>query len=147
MDFKKIISIIDDAENKVPEIITESSNNLSSYMDAIVEEQLDERFKFRATGNRSSFGKHLKQSHGLSKSTWASSKHGAKKFLKQDSNPVDIIKMDVPLLIRLLEYAREDAQTDMDLHDVSEKLIELSKDGNVLTMDNYDSIVISDENI
>ena len=32
------------------------------------------------------------------------------------SNPTDIISVDVPLFIRLLEYAREDAKTDMDLH-------------------------------
>jgi hypothetical protein len=38
-------------------------------------------------------------------------------------NPRDIIKVDVPLFIRLLEYAREDAQTDMDLHDVAENII------------------------
>ena len=56
-------------------------------------------------------------------------------------NPKDIIKMDVPLLIRLLEYAREDAKTDMDLHNVTERLIEFSKDGDVLSMEEYDAIV------
>lgn len=56
-------------------------------------------------------------------------------------NPKDIVKMDIPLLIRLLEYAREDAKTDMDLHNVTEKLIDFSKDGDVLTMDQYDAIV------
>lgn len=56
-------------------------------------------------------------------------------------NPKDIVKMDIPLLIRLLEYAREDAKTDMDLHNVTEKLIEFSKEGDVLTMDEYDAIV------
>ena len=56
-------------------------------------------------------------------------------------NPKDIVKMDIPLLIRLLEYSREDAKTDMDLHNVTEKLIELSKDGEVLTMEQYDAII------
>lgn len=56
-------------------------------------------------------------------------------------NPEDTVTMDIPLLIRLLEYAREDAETDMDLHNVTDMLIELSKDGDVLTMDNYDQIV------
>jgi hypothetical protein len=37
-------------------------------------------------------------------------------------NPRDIITVDVPLFIRLLEYAREDAQTDMDLHDVTDNI-------------------------
>jgi len=56
-------------------------------------------------------------------------------------NPQDVVSMDIPLLIRLLEYAREDAQTDMDLHNVTEMLIKLSAEGDVLTMDNYDQIV------
>jgi hypothetical protein len=62
-------------------------------------------------------------------------------------NPKDIIKVDVPLFIRLLEYAREDAQTDMDLHDVAENIISLSASGKTLTMTDYDSIIGSRENI
>lgn len=63
--------------------------------------------------------------------------HGA--AASQDQ--VDAVTLDVPLLIRLLEYAREDAQTDMDLHDVAENLISLGIDGRTLTMDDYDSIL------
>jgi hypothetical protein len=62
-------------------------------------------------------------------------------------NPKDIISVDVPLFIRLLEYAREDAQTDMDLHDVAEKIISLAASGKTLTMTDYDSIIGSQENI
>jgi hypothetical protein len=62
-------------------------------------------------------------------------------------NPKDIISVDVPLFIRLLEYAREDAQTDMDLHDVAENIISLSAPGKTLTMDDYSSIIGSQENI
>ena len=58
-----------------------------------------------------------------------------------DLNPEDTVSMDIPLLIRLLEYAREDAKTDMDLHNVAEMLINLSKDGNTLSMAQYDQIV------
>jgi hypothetical protein len=56
-------------------------------------------------------------------------------------NPKDTIIVDVPLFIRLLEYAREDAKTDMDLHNVAENIIDLSEEGEVLTMDNYNAIV------
>lgn len=59
----------------------------------------------------------------------------------EEKNPQDVISMDVPLLIRMLEYAREDAQSDMDLHRVAETLIELSKTGRVLDMTDYNSIV------
>ena len=57
------------------------------------------------------------------------------------SNPTDKITVDVPLFIRLLEYAREDAKTDMDLHKVTENILTLSEEGSTLTMDQYDDIV------
>jgi len=59
-------------------------------------------------------------------------------------NPKDEITVDVPLLIRLLEYAREDAQTDMDLHNVAENLISLSAEGRTLSMADYDAIINSE---
>ena len=59
-------------------------------------------------------------------------------------NPSDKITLDVPLFIRLLEYAREDAKTDMDLHNVAEKAIAASETGKTLTMADYDSLVAND---
>ena len=56
-------------------------------------------------------------------------------------NPADKITLDVPLFIRLLEYAREDAKTDMDLHNVAEKAIAASETGKTLTMSDYDGLV------
>jgi hypothetical protein len=56
-------------------------------------------------------------------------------------NPADKITVDVPLFIRLLEYARENAKTDMDLHNVAENAIALSETGRTLTMAQYDEIV------
>lgn len=61
--------------------------------------------------------------------------------LDEEENPKDIITLDVPLFIRLLEYAREDAKTDMDLHNVTERIISLSGQGNTLTMSEYNKIV------
>ena len=60
---------------------------------------------------------------------------------ERSNDPTDVVTMDVPLLIRLLEYAREDAKTDMDLHDVTENLIKYSKLHDVLSMEQYDKIV------
>jgi len=62
-------------------------------------------------------------------------------------NPRDIITVDVPLFIRLLEYAREDAQTDMDLHDLTENIISLSASDKILSMDDYSTIIGSQEDI
>jgi hypothetical protein len=56
-------------------------------------------------------------------------------------NPSDKITLDIPLFIRLLEYAREDAKTDMDLHNVAEKAIAASETGKTLTMTDYDGLV------
>jgi hypothetical protein len=60
------------------------------------------------------------------------------------NNPTDSVKMDIPLLIRIMEYAREDAKTDLELHDVAERLISLGKAGNTLSMRDYDKIVGTD---
>jgi hypothetical protein len=65
--------------------------------------------------------------------------------IDKEENPEDVIMMDVPLLIRMLEYAREDAKTDMDLHFAAENLIALCKKGVTLTMDDYDTIITPDE--
>jgi hypothetical protein len=67
--------------------------------------------------------------------------------VREKTNPTDKVSMDIPLLIRIMEYAREDAQTDMDLHNVAENLIALSKEGLTLGMDSYDSIIASDKDM
>lgn len=59
-------------------------------------------------------------------------------------NPSDKVTVDIPLFIRLLEYAREDAKTDMDLHNVAEKAIAASETGKTLTMADYDALVAND---
>jgi hypothetical protein len=68
-------------------------------------------------------------------------KEMVKKALMGPNNPIDKASLDIPLLIRIMEYAKEDAQTDMDLHKVAENIIELSKGGKTLTMSDYNSIV------
>jgi hypothetical protein len=59
----------------------------------------------------------------------------------KSEDKVDTITMDIPLFIRMLEYSREDAAEDMDLHDVTEKAISLGKERGILQMDDYDEIV------
>jgi hypothetical protein len=58
-----------------------------------------------------------------------------------EEDKIDIVTMDVPLFIRVLEYAREDAQEDMDLHDLAEKAITSTKQQGILQMDDYDMLV------
>jgi hypothetical protein len=59
--------------------------------------------------------------------------------VQQDT--VDTVTVDVPLLIRLLEYAREDAKTDMDLHDVATKMVKAAKGKSALTMSDYENLI------
>jgi hypothetical protein len=66
---------------------------------------------------------------------------------EQEENKMDVITVDVPLFIRLLEFAREDATDDMMLHDVAEKLIEMCADGDIMQMEQYDEIVGSKEQV
>lgn len=63
------------------------------------------------------------------------------KNLKEQNEDVDTITLDVPLFIRMLEYAKEDAKTDMELHTATEKILELLKKNNKLSMDNYNNII------
>lgn len=51
------------------------------------------------------------------------------------------IRVDVPLLIRLLEFAREDASSDLDLHALASRMISESEGGKVLTMEDYEELI------
>lgn len=53
---------------------------------------------------------------------------------------IDVIKLDVPVFLRLLELAREDVKDDRDLHDMTQKIVAISQE-RVVTMDDYDEIV------
>lgn len=56
-------------------------------------------------------------------------------------NPADVIWMNPVLTLRLLEFARETAKTDSELHFVVERLVDLAKTGNLLTMHHYNLLV------
>lgn len=51
------------------------------------------------------------------------------------------VRVDIPLLIRLLEFAREEASNDVDLHVLASEMIAMSEEGRVLTIDDYDEIL------
>ena len=64
-----------------------------------------------------------------------------------EGDAVDTITMDIPLFLRMLEFAREDASEDMDLHDVTEKANLLTKDRGILSMNDYNEIIGASEEI
>jgi len=73
-----------------------------------------------------------------------------KEFFSQPipgQDAIDTISMDVPLFLRMLEYAKEDAQEDVDLHDVTQRATELSKTKPFLSMEDYNEIVAAPQEI
>lgn len=52
----------------------------------------------------------------------------------------DVIKLNVALFLRLLELAKEDAKTDVELHKITEIVTSLSQE-KVLTIDDYEEIL------
>lgn len=66
--------------------------------------------------------------------------------VSEDNNGnIDTLTMDIPLFLRLLEYAKEDAKTDLDLHYVTENALKCMQGENKLTMDCYENIIPSEE--
>jgi hypothetical protein len=59
---------------------------------------------------------------------------------EQVENPQDVVKMDVPFLVRALEYAREDAKNDLDIHSRIERMIDMTRAGQVLDMEDYEAV-------
>jgi hypothetical protein len=60
---------------------------------------------------------------------------------EQEEDPTDIIAMDVPLFLRMLEWAKEDAAEDVDLHEVTERAIEAVKLRGLLSMEDYNDLI------
>jgi hypothetical protein len=60
---------------------------------------------------------------------------------EEEQDAIDIVTLDVPLFIRMLEYAKEEAADDMDLHELATKTIALSKQRGILSMEDYDTLI------
>lgn len=60
-------------------------------------------------------------------------------------NDHDIARISIPLLLRLLEFAREDAKNDLDLHFLVENLVDLHTRKPHLNMQDYKDIVFRKE--
>lgn len=61
-------------------------------------------------------------------------------IVRQDTE--DVVKINIPLLLRLLEYAKE-SQSDEQLHELMEKIVEVTEKtrGGVLTMKHYPKLI------
>jgi hypothetical protein len=61
-----------------------------------------------------------------------------KAYLLEDNKAKDTIEMSVPLFIRVLEWAREEAKTDVEVHELVERILAKNK---CLATEDYNSIV------
>ena len=66
--------------------------------------------------------------------------HTRLRALATDLN-ADTITLGVPLFIKLLEWAREEAKEDEPLHVVAEHLVAVCAGGNAATMADYDGLI------
>lgn len=57
------------------------------------------------------------------------------------SNPVDVVKMDVPLFMRVLEFAKEEAKDDITLHRLVTNVIRMCQEGEALNMGHYEEML------
>ena len=61
------------------------------------------------------------------------------KRIEAPKDPTDSVSFDVPTLIRVFELVREGIKSDVELHDLVERLVAMRTKG-VLTMDDYEAI-------
>lgn len=64
--------------------------------------------------------------------------------VNESENSVDTVTLDVPLLTRILELAREDLKSDVDLHFILTNILNIKNRG-TLTMQDYADIAKKSE--
>lgn len=167
-DMKKFMSIVEGIQKSNKLSIAEQyihqhylkteqkkSSLIKPYLD-IINEELQEKVISKDIKTKSvvskimekmypgSLTKHISQSQTPSKLLKNKAKQGALKRISEEDE-IDTVKLDIPLLMRVLEYAKEDAKTDMDLHNVVTKMIAFNKEKEILSMEDYDAITSTQE--
>ena len=61
-----------------------------------------------------------------------------KPFVNESNKGIDVVKVTVPLFIKLMEWAREDAKSDIEVHKLTEKII--SKN-DTLCSEHFDELI------
>ena len=61
--------------------------------------------------------------------------------MKTTFDETDAVHLNIPLFIRLLEFSREEVKEDAQLHELTERLIELCKNNTTVGMDIYEQLV------
>ena len=147
---KKTTTSIDRYFKAVEQELLESTQHEQSKKQAKAQ-KLAERAIKEVGGNHGHFSKlrtHLSRAERPPEDIVNMAKSGARvdskmrnKIHKEETEGVDSVTVDIPLMIRLLEFAREDAKDDMILHQVVERMIGMKEEGQALSMSDYENIV------
>lgn len=86
------------------------------------------------------FKRFIQEVEGSTEPTEVTIDNGTMSATTEPPAPVESIHMDVALFIRVMEYAHEDAKTDQEIHQMTERAAAMSRD-RVLTMADYDALV------
>jgi hypothetical protein len=63
------------------------------------------------------------------------------------TNSKPVVKLSIPLLLRVLEFAKDDAASDEELRKIANNIIELSSVGGALGMIDYEAILGGEEQL
>jgi len=62
-----------------------------------------------------------------------------------ETDPMDLVTMDIPLLIRLFELMHETVEDDVEIHKIATRILGVSKQSlEPLTMEHYNDILNSE---
>ena len=118
-------------DHKFEEVETEES---------LVEDAMLDKYLSSRGINPKYVTKNMKVSHAKS-SEFVKWKHDhmVEEIVTEETDKKDMICMDIPLLIRVLEFTREEMSSDIELHNMVERLINMRHDV-PLDMTHYDAI-------
>lgn len=85
----------------------------------------------------------VKEYHTLKEDSLRRKGLSASTLITADSNPEDLVTVDLPLLLRLLELSREDLKTDIQLHVLTEDIARVARNlppGKPLRVSDYEDL-------
>ena len=124
-------------------IINEGSQRLQWHVVSKLDARVLASYETREQAEEHAFGNPVIQGdiEHIGDTAFVKEKDTVEHMEEQAPDQADVICVDVPLFIRLMEYAREDAQSDVDLHKLAEKIVARCADGGCASMNDYDELV------
>ena len=110
------------------------------YEEPLVEDAILDKYLSSRGINPKYVTKNMKVAHAKSGEfiKWKND-HMFEEIVTEETDTKDMVCMDIPLLIRVLEFTREEMSSDIELHNMVERLINM-RDNIPLDMAHYDAI-------